>query len=282
MEDIRRDFFQRYLSTHERYLDAIWAVGVPPGDGKVVRRIGIPTEVIDELKGKARGIQGKSIRAMRNAWYHECAFWCPENNENEWIRFAPWKIIQFYYSIFCMISAMVRCIDDSPQMAHKTVIDKFTKSFIMNVQLNQVLFYAPFCFYLDNGTIHPSPVGRVPRTYALENDFPILPRCLASIPNRSAKPISVFHYFKSLREWATYEDSYIFMNLYGPTVKGKLRHYLQHILPAFLCIGENFLVAFWGADIIRTEFDSFTSGMIRVTEFTPSSLQSRFEEYRFF
>jgi hypothetical protein len=279
MSSINNDFRRRYLNVHEPYLDAIWAITVPSGDGKVIRRIDIPSSLIEELKESGQADESRSIRAMRNAWYHECAFFFTENNE-EWLKFPPWRIIQFYYSVYCMLSAMVRCVDNTPRLAHQTMINKFTEGFVMDDRLSQVLFFAPFCFYVDNeGNVCPEPAYRISRTYALENDFPTLCQCLKNVPNRSNKPISVFHYFKLLREWTNYEDSYIFINLYGPSVRDKLKHCLQHILPAFLTIGENFLVAFWGADKIRAELQIFTSKMVSIIGYSPSTIQARFDEY---
>ena len=273
---LRKDFRQKYLNTHELYLDAILAI-LPHPIAKIVQQIDIPSETVGELRKETARGRAQSIKDMRNAWYHECAFWHPQDIDVEWLKFAPWKIIQFYYSIYCMLSAMVRCIDDSPRIRHGRMLDKFTKELIMHPVLNNRLFVAPFCFYMSEGVLHPEPEGRIHRRYALEHDFPHLKHCFDNIPNSSAKPISLVHYFKYLREWANYEDSYIFMNLYGPAVREKLRGCLQIILPAFLSIGENFLVAFWGSNVIQAEFKAFTSTMTMVNRFEPLALQCRFD-----
>lgn len=280
MQKISKDFRQNYLDAHEVYLDAINAI-LPHPIATIVQQVDIPNEAVDELRKMREGDQAQSLKNMRNAWYHECAFWHPrDRDEDEWSKFAPWKIIQFYYSMYCMLSAMVRCVDASPSIGHRKMLDKFTKGLIMHPILNQKLFIVPFCFYTDKGILYPKPEGLIHRRYALECDFPHLKRCFDNIPNSSAKPISLFHYFKYLREWANYEDSYIFMNLYGPVVRQKLKNCLQNILSAFLCLGEELLVAFWRPDIIQTEFKVFTNKMVMVNKFEPSALQSRFEEYK--
>lgn len=216
-----KDFREKYLNTHELYLDAIWAI-LPHPTATIIQQIDIPSKTVDELRETTESAWPRSLKDMRNAWYHECAFWHPRDRDDEWLQFAPWKIIQFYYSIYCMLSAMVRCIDASLRIRHSKMLDKFTAELIMHPILNQKLFVTPFCFYMDKGILQPKPEARIHRPYALEHDFPHLKQCLDDIPNRSAKPVSLFHYFKYLREWANYEDSYIFMNLYGPTVREKL------------------------------------------------------------
>jgi len=279
MQRISGDFRQKYLDAHEVYLDSINAI-LPYPIATIVQRIDIPNEAIDELRKRRECDQAQSLWNMRNAWYHECSFWHPrDTGDDEWSKFAPWKIIQFYYSIYCMLSAMVRCVDTSPRIGHKKMLDKFTKGLVMHPILNQKLFIVPFCFYMDKGILYPKPEDLIHRRYALENDFPHLKQCFDNIPNSSTKPVSLFHYFKCLREWANYEDSYIFMNLYGPGVRQKLKNCLQNILSAFLCLGEELLLAFWGPNMIQVEFNEFTSKMTMVNKFEPSSLQSRFEEY---
>jgi hypothetical protein len=273
-----KDFREKYLNVHERYLDAIWAISIPAAK---ISRIEIQPDLVDHLKKNGHGDEAKSLRALRNSWYHECAFFSSIDNE-DWLKFPPWRIIPFYYSIFCMISAMLRCVNDSRQLSHQTTINKFTEILILNNELNQQLFSPPYCFYSVNGRVLPNPQSRISREYALNRDYPNLCDCLTSISTTPNKPVSVFHYFKVLREWCTYEDSHIFMNLYGESVKAKLKMCLQHILPTCLGIGENFLVSMWGTETIKHELDLFIGKMVTVNRYVPGTIQSRFNEYKYF
>lgn len=224
MMDIRGDFYANYLSTHHRYLDGIWALGIPS------QTITVPQDVISSFRNINRSDQEKSLKNLRNAWYHECSFMFQYDNQDEWLKFASWRIIQFYYSIYCMISAMIRCVDNNPEISHVKMLNRFTTEFVMNSKLNSELFATPFCFYIKSGNILPLPQNRITRQYSLKNDLPNLINCLTSACRNSQKPISIFHYFKCLREWATYENSYLLMSLYGPTIRSDLSRYLQCIL----------------------------------------------------
>jgi len=109
--------------------------------------------------------------------------------------------------------------------------------------------------------------------------MPNVQRCLDSLHPTSTRPVSLFHYFKSLREWANYEDSYIFINLFGPSVIATLDSSLKTIMHGFLPVTEVFLISFYGWDKVYCPFEQFTSRIERVLKVKPSPLISRFEEY---
>jgi len=69
------------------------------------------------------------LRNIRNAWYHEAEF--IENNESysDKMKFTAWKVIQFYYGIYCALSAIVRCEELKP-MGHETMINYFTSNIL--------------------------------------------------------------------------------------------------------------------------------------------------------
>ena len=104
-------------------------------------------------------------------------------------------------------------------------------------------------------------------------------RCLESLHTTSTRPVSLFHYFDSLREWANYEDSYIFINLFGPGVISRLDSSLKRIVQGFLPVAEVFLISFYGWDRVHTEFLTFSNRVVHHLKTEPSSLITRFGEY---
>ena len=137
----------------------------------------------------------------------------------------------------------------------------------------------PLNFYLQDGVIIPSTSSVISWPYGLNWHMPNVQRCLESLHATSTSPVSLFHYFKSLREWANYEDSYIFINLFGPSIISGLDSSLRRIVPWFCPVAEVFLISFYGWDRVHKQFKQFASHTEQHLEVRPSSLISRFEEY---
>lgn len=215
------------------------------------------------------------MRNLRNSWYHECAFNYPEDR-SERLKFAPWQIIQFYYVMYTALSAIVRCFDNRPNLSQRAALRLFTDDIVVNPE--PIALPVPLCLYLQTGTIHPTPRSLVSWQYGLDNHIPRVERCLADLPAQN-RAVSLFHYFKSLREWANYEDSYIFINLYGSSVIEMLDRSLRNIASAFCTFSEIFVICFFGWDKVHDQFTRFGFHMPGTLNVYPASLFARFEEY---
>jgi len=191
-----------------------------------------------------------ALQNLRNAWYHESAFIQDNSTSSEKMKFTAWKIIQFYYGIYCALSAIVRCKTNS-KMGHEKMINYFTTNILTNISL-RTFFPVPFCFTLDqNGNVKPPFTDRIDWEYGLKFKCPEIERCLREIFNGKQK--SAFHYFYKLRQWVNYEDTYIFRRFYAISYKPSMYRDMNIILSAFISIAEVFLMNTIGYDTIASE-----------------------------
>jgi uncharacterized membrane protein YfbV (UPF0208 family) len=220
--------------------------------------------------------EARALRNLRNSWYHECALNYPQESDDR-MKFAPWKIIQFFYAVYSALSAIVRCFDDRTRLTQQITLNEFVAEAIVNPSVR--FLPVPLCFYLQDGAITPSPGSVISWRYGLSCHVPNVQRCLESLHSTPSRLVSLFHYFKSLREWANYEDSYIFINLFGPSVISRLDFSLKRIVQGFFPVAEVFLISFYGWERVHAEFLTFSSRVIRHLRIGPASLNARFEEY---
>ena len=282
-ESIERAFRARYLDTHEKYLDSIATLlgacnnhaSLATGRFMLSHTVSIRT-MCTRMKALNRFDEARALRNLRNSWYHECALNYPQTLDDR-MKFAPWKIIQFFYTIYSALSAVVRCFDNRPKLTQQLALKEFTTEVIVNPSVR--FAPVPLCFYLQGGAITPSPRSVVSWAYGLSCHVPNVQRCLESLHATSTRPVSLFQYFKSLREWANYEDSYIFINLFGTGVMSRLDSSLKIIVQGFLPVAEVFLISFYGWDRVHTEFLTFSHRVVRHLKTEPSSLITRFGEY---
>jgi hypothetical protein len=282
-DSIRRLFRERYLDRHESYLKSIadllaQTTSTPSLLVESFLQAESTTAYFSELKKNAKCDEERSLRNLRNAWYHEAAFYYPAE-EQERMKFAPWKVVQFYYATYAMLSAMVRCINNEHSIRQVHAIDTFTDHFLKAPLIGSNFFPFPLCCYYFGNKVWPAPSSVCRWKYGLKNKVPGVEKCLASTAGKSARAVSLFHYFKDLREWANYEDSYIFLNLYGPSVRMNLNFSLEKILEAFSSCGEVFLIGYYGWPKIKEEFDRFADPMVHALKIEPDVLKSRFEQY---
>lgn len=283
IEYIASAFRARYLNTHEKYLDSIATLLTQCNNPKslatgqfMLGHVTLVKTICSQMRVLNKFDEAKALRNLRNSWYHECALIHPEDL-NDRMKFAPWKIIQFFYVIYSALSAVVRCFDNHPNLRQQTALNEFTTKIIINPPIGFIP--VPLNFYLCGGVITPSPSSVVSWPYGLSCHVPNIQQCLESLHATSTRSVSLFHYFKSLREWANYEDSYIFINLFGPDVIQRLNSSLKRIAQGFLPVAEVFLISFYGWGIVRDQFKQFSSHIEHVLKVTPYSLKSRFEEY---
>ncbi len=304
ISDLQKAFRERYLDTHEKYLGSISTLILHDyvNDAnkrdfwipfKICRIIKVNKAYFKNIKRLKLGNEEKSIRNIQNSWFNECALRYPTKLpgyeesllEKERMKFAPWKIIQFYYTIYASMSAIVRCVNSTPNLGHKRMINIFTNDVLSHPKLRGSFFVQPFCFYLTRGRVVPSFNKMIQWDYGLERHCPKLKECLRKTFNnhkleKGIKRISLFHYFKDLREWANYEDAYIFMNLYGESVRLNLNWYLVNITHTFNTLAEIFLISYYGFDFLNEKFRTFKERVKTNLEFDPEFISMRFDEYK--
>ena len=283
MESLASAFRTRYLDTHEKYLDSIATLlGVCNGHTSLetgqfmLRHVTSLRNMCSQMKTLNSFDESRALRNLRNSWYHESALNYPQDLDGR-LKFAPWKIIQFFYTIYSALSAIVRCFDNRSRLSQQIALNEFTNKVIINPPIRFVP--VPLCFYLLDRAISPPPPSVVSWPYGLSYHMPSVQRCLESVDPVSTRPLSLFHYFKSLREWANYEDSYIFINLFGPVVISMLDSSLRRIVQGFLPVAEVFLISFYGWEKVHDQFQQFSYRIDRHLKIQPSSLITRFGKY---
>ncbi|MCW4049285.1 MAG: hypothetical protein NWE89_06055 [Candidatus Bathyarchaeota archaeon] len=215
-----------------------------------------------------------ALKNMRNAWYHEAAF----NQDNrlsaeERMKFTAWKIIQFYYSVYCGLSAMMRCTNNAEQIGHKKMINLFTNDLLLKENTKN-FFPQPFCFVLNShGYIQPEFSSKIDWDYGLRIKCPQIEQCLKEVSN--GHKTSIFHYFLELRNWVNYEDSYIFRRLYSDKAKPQMFNDMQLILMNFLSITELYLMKAYSPKKIIEMANTFINEFSRYMEPVGIPLSSR-------
>ena len=116
-------FRERYLLTHNIYLKSIADIiatmyktsNPKKASVNMVRKL-ITQGAKTNEKREYLGYESLEFRDLRNCWYHECSLNYPFKSLDNRLKFASWKIIQCYYSVFASIAALV-CYKEIP--SHK-------------------------------------------------------------------------------------------------------------------------------------------------------------------
>ncbi len=285
--NLAQKFRANYLNTHEKYLKSIadvitWSYGnrVRSVSEGILDKMEVDQNYFDKIGSSWRGDEEKAFRNLRNSWYHECALRYPFDAEDiDRMKFAPWKIIQFYYAIYTASSAIVRCYDNSEQLSHVKVMNILTSNIIMQPKLGIRFFVPPFGIYVKKGEIAPSCKDSIEWAYGRKNHCPNIEECLLRTYEKRNKNVTLLHYFKDLREWVNYEDAHLFTRLYGQTVISNLNYSLLEISNAFNTLSDTFLINFYGPDKVYSEFETFVEEMNKHLKVDPEFLRARFELY---
>jgi len=287
--ELAKRFIGSYLNTHGQYLKSICDVirVVQGGSKEILNNIKVDHIYFDKIRSNYTGDEERAFRNLRNSWYHECALHYPfdvNGNDATKIRmkFAPWKIIQFYYSVYTAASAIVRCYSSAEKLSHEKTLSILTNNFVKNPKLGTDFFVQPFGLYVsNNGEFKPLCKDAIPWEYGKKYHCPNIEKCLLSAhKKRKNKNVTLLHYFKDLREWINYEDPYLFIRLYGPTVIDNLNDSLLTISNAFNTLSDTFLINFYGLDRVYSEFDEFIENIKTHLKIDPEFLQARFNLYR--
>ena len=192
------------------------------------------------------------------------------------MKFAIWKIIQFYYTIYTGLSSLGRLVDKN-RWGHNRAIDTFVDKMLLAPELNNSFFIPPFCFVLDDGEIKPKYEDAIIWKYGLSFHCPRIENSLKMCKRQ--RPISVFHFFQKLREWASYQEPYIFINLFGKGPKSELERYMNDISFSFEYLVERLHIAYFGHDEINKLYEDFSHRIRTHLNIDPVHLITRFESY---
>lgn len=245
--------------------------------------VGKSEEYFTKIKTNQEYDFNSAIRNLRNAWYHEVAFIQDNSSRQEKMKFTVWKIIQFYYGIYCALSSIVRC-EIIEEMGHIKMINYFTNNMLNRRELSG-FFPQPFCFIMaPDGKIKPEFAKKISWTHGLQIKCPSVEKCLTQISD--GKTVSIFHYFLDLRNWVNYEDSYIFRRFYSTSVKPNMYFNMLTILSTFVSIAEIFLMYTLNyqtihdeAELFINDFDQFMEPTTPPEERVTSVIKTRFSYY---
>ena len=222
----------------------------------------------------------RNMRSLRNAWYHECSLNYPFEY-TERMKFPAWKIIQCYYAVFSSIAALVRTFDDRTR-GHDSLLNSYGTLFLRNRERKR-FFVIPLCIHLkQDGKLGDSYYELLPWEYGKKHNLPKIIKRLekTKVENKLRGIVTIPHYLKSLRDWATYEDPYIFFRLYGPKIREGLDSYLRIICKAHLSQTEAVMVKLYGFDAINLQKDVFSKNLTKYMEIEPNELIERFEVHK--
>ena len=286
-------FRKRYLDTHENFLgsiaDIIAYLYAEKGDWTITcNKMLLVLLTAGELsKRKDTGDETVHFRNLRNCWYHECALHHPLGDINERMRFAAWKIIQCYYSVFSSIASLVR-LKNTQVNGHDKILNFFMTDFVCSNRLRG-FFLPPLNFFLNQeGGFSERFSKMVDWKYADVYHIPKIKSCLEYTKDELRKErgdnyckrrIGIPHYLKILREWTTYQDAYLFFRLYGSSVKENLDRYLKQITFAHCVQTEFFLLKTFGMEAMELQYRTFTSELENNLGIESPPLNDRFRAY---
>lgn len=188
------------------------------------------------------------MRSLRNAWYNESSLIYPKDLEKR-MEFPSWKIIQCYYSVFSSIVSFVRNFDIITQ-GHDRILNKYSN--LITKETIKKYFQTPINIYLkqdgslSEGVLKWQYLSSYNYTYNLQKIVEVL----SNIRERKNKEIRITipNLLKEFRDWAAYQDGYIFCRLYGPDIKKNLDRALINISSAFLSQVEIILIKLYDLD----------------------------------
>lgn len=270
-----------FLETHYRFLKAIHGLlfSVAPKFTTIsqLNQLLVPSLVLEETwKEKAvakdAGLVDEARRHLQNAWFNECALRYPMGDDllSERMRFAPWRISQFYYTIYSGISSMVRFVNSKPMPSHTTTLNFFVSAIAADERLRTKLFPIPLGFILKEGGLIPDS-DHVHLRRRAPGKLRDLRECLESTRHAldMKQQVGVVHYFRWLREWANYRAGYIFANLYGPRIREVVDGSLAAISNCFMAATERFAISFLGIDEFAAIYGNFRAMVIANLRFEP-------------
>ena len=83
-----------------------------------------------------------------------------------------------------------------------------------------------------------------------------------------------------MRDWAQYEDSYLFIRLYGESVKNNLDYSLERISFGYMVQIEFFFIKLFGWEQVEPQFNTFYEELEQNLGICPVNLTKRFSIYK--
>ena len=294
LAELPQVFRERYLDTHERYLKSIADVithlywrkprGWKEPCRKMIHKL-IPAGNLPRRKDV--GDETLHFRNLRNYWYHECALHYPLRNIDKRLRFAAWKIIQFYYAVFSSIASLVR-LENTQLKGHDKILNFYLTNFVCNKHLRG-FFLPPVNFCLNQQGVFSDKFSKMVNwKYADSYHIPNIKECLQYTKKEMKKErgrvgnlrIGIPHYLKILRDWTNYQDAYLFFRLYGQTVKQNLDFCLKRITFIHCVQTEFFMMKTFGWDAVNLQFETFMGELETNLGISSPVLERRFNVYR--
>jgi len=277
-------FRQRYLKTHERYLKSIAdIIAYLYGGGSWEKKC---SKMVERLMragdiGERRvdtDFETSHFRNLRNCWYHECALNYPWGDLDSRLKFAAWKIIQCYYTVFSAIASLV-CVFHPKRKSHGALLNIYAREFLSCSKWKK-FFLPPVNFYLNQqGKLPEEFLKMVNWQYADSYHIPNIVECLKSVQTRRPMLVSIPHYLKVLRDWVTYGDAYLFFRLYGQSPKENLDFSLSNIAFIHCVQTEFFLIKLFGWKAVKLQYDTFSTELKNNLGIRSQTLEARFTIY---
>lgn len=276
-------FRERYLNTHSIYLksiaDVIQVQYYKRNSMKLATMNMIQTlreqRATHKKKRKDSNDETPEFRNLRNCWYHECSINYPYDAIDERLKFASWKIIQCYYSVFASVASIVCCHHEPKKSIDKT-LSIYANEFLCNRERKN-FFLPPVNLYLNQECKIPDELlERITWEYAHQHKIPYIIDCL-KMAHKEKQIISVPHYLKCLRDWVTYQDAYLLFRLYGQGPKEDLDFSLKRIAFIHSLQAENYLIELFGWEAVNQQYDTFFTQLENNIGITSEPLVARFE-----
>lgn len=285
LNELPQVFRKRYLQTHGVYLKSIADIiatmyktrNLQKASNRMILKLIAQQASLDERR-EDPGYETLEFRNLRNCWYHECALNHPFENLDERLRFASWKIIQCYYSVFSSVASLICCYHP-PQKSPMKTLNIYGREFICNKKRKN-FFLPPVNLYLNQQGIIPEDLSRmITWEYAHEFKIPNIKKCLTSV-HKENTITTIPHYLKYLREWVTYEDAYLMFRLYGESPKTDLDFSLQRIAFIHCLQTEFYLINLFGWDSVKRQYDTFSAELKHNLKTWSPTLLARFKAYQ--
>ena len=153
----------------------------------------------------------------------------------------------------------------------------FNTNILRKKQLRDGIVY-PFNVHLDQAGLIKDP-SLSERKAIFDDDyfFPPFTDALKSVRSGShGRIISIFDYFKKLREWATYEEPYLFFRIYSPHLRQNFQKYLTQIIDPFIFMTEAYLIKLHGFGRINDQKEIFIDNLENYLNIPANDISDRF------
>ena len=285
LKELSDTFKKRFLQTHSVYLKSIADIiavmynttTLRKASNNMVRKLLSQGARLHENR-EDPGHETFEFRNLRNCWYHECSMNYPFGNLDERLKFASWKIIQCYYSVFASIASLVCCYHP-PQWSINKTLSIYGKEFLCNRERKR-FFLPPVNLYLNQEGIIPRDLSEmITWEYAHEFKIPHIEKCLIEV-HKENTITTIPHYLKSLREWITYQDAYLLLRLYGESPKEDLDFSLKRVAFVHCLQTEYYLINLFGWEAVERQYDAFSTELENNLKIKSLTLEARFSAYK--